>query len=48
MILAGTNAIHAIAYLEASEIQDFNGVWARDITAVWNLGGGGRRQGMPV
>mgnify|MGYP007058330021 CR=1 FL=1 len=31
MILAVMNAIYAIAYLEAWKIQDFNGVWTRDL-----------------
>ena len=32
MILAFMNAIYAIAYIEAWKIQDFNGVWTRDLT----------------
>ena len=35
MILTVTNAIHAIhaiAYVEAWKIQDFNGIWTRDLT----------------
>ena len=31
MILAVMNAICAIAYIEACKIQDFNGVWSRDL-----------------
>ena len=31
MILAVMNAIYAIAYTEAWKIQDFNGVWTRDL-----------------
>ena len=31
MILAVMNAIYAIAYIEAWKIQDFNGVWTRDL-----------------
>ena len=31
MILAVMNAIYAIAYVEAWKIQDFNGVWTRDL-----------------
>ena len=30
------NAIYAIAYIEAWKIQDFNGVWTRDLViSVW-------------
>ena len=36
MILAVMNAIYAIAYIEAWKIQDFNGVWTRDLViSVW-------------
>ena len=31
MILAAMNSIYAIAYIEAWKIQDFNGVWTRDL-----------------
>ena len=32
MILAVMDAIYAIACVEAWKIQDFNGVWTRDLT----------------
>ena len=32
MILTVMNAIYAIAYVEAWKIQDFNGIWTRDLT----------------
>ena len=31
MIPAVINAIYGIAYIEASKLQDFNGVWTRDL-----------------
>ena len=36
MIIAVMNAIYAIAYIEAWKIQDFKGVWTRDLVIlVW-------------
>ena len=32
MILAIMNSIYAIAYIDPWKIQDFNGVWTRDLT----------------
>ena len=34
MILAVMNAIYAIAYIESWKIQDFNGVWTRDLATL--------------